>query len=91
MIFETEKCGGCRTCEMACSYRHAGVFRPSISSIKILDTKDKLGFAISLTEQAEGKRIACDLCAGLDMPFCVKYCGESEELKGILKEFSQSK
>jgi hypothetical protein len=28
---------------------------------------------------------------GLDVPFCVKYCGESEELKSILKEFSQSR
>jgi len=91
MIFEIEKCGGCRTCEMACSFHHKGVFSPSISSIKILDTADKLGFRISLDEQDDAKRIACDGCKGLDEPLCVKYCRESDELKDILKEFSQNR
>jgi len=36
MIFEMASCGGCRTCEMACSFKHAGEFVPAISSIKIL-------------------------------------------------------
>ena len=91
MIFETEKCGGCRSCEMVCSYHHKGVFQPSISSIKILDTDDELGFRISLAEQDKGKCIACDECKGLDEPICVKYCREKDELKGILKEFSQNR
>ena len=89
MIFETERCGGCRSCEMVCSYHHKGVFQPSISSIKILDTKDELGFAISLAEQDEGKRRACDGCKGLDEPLCVKYCAERDELEGILKKFQR--
>jgi len=91
MIFETERCCGCRTCEMACSYHHKGVFETSISSIKILDTKDKLGFAISLVGGDNGGRIACDLCMGLSEPFCVKYCGESDELRKILNKFSQNR
>jgi Fe-S-cluster-containing hydrogenase component 2 len=75
---------------MACSYHHKGVFSPSISSIKILDTRGGLGFAISLAEQDEDNgTIACDGCEGLDEPLCVKYCTEKEELLGILEDFQR--
>ena len=85
MIFETENCGGCRSCEMACSYHHKGVFQPSISSIEILDRPKELGFAISLAGQDENCHIACDRCEGLDEPLCLKYCNYPEELREILK------
>jgi len=91
VIYDTEKCGGCRTCELACSFHLKGVFGPSISSIKILDTEDELGFRISLAEQDDGKRIACDECNGLDEPFCVKYCRERDELRSILEKFDRSR
>jgi len=91
MIFETKKCCGCKSCEMACSYHHKGVFSPSIASIKVLDTKDRLGFVISLAEQNDGRVIACDRCEGLDEPLCVKYCTERDELQDILKEFSHNR
>jgi len=91
MIFDTNTCAGCTSCEMACSYHHRGVFKPSISSIQILDKPTELGFALSLIDQDEGGRIACDRCQGLDEPLCVKYCNYRDELGGILKKFWDAK
>lgn len=86
MIFDTEKCCGCRSCEMACSYHHKRLFQPAISSIQILDTEDELGFRIFIAEEDTANHIACDGCKGLDEPLCVKYCSEKEELlQRILK------
>ena len=89
MIFETKACVGCRTCEMACSYHHAGIFQPSISSIQISETPENLGFAISLRTEEEGTLKACDLCQGLDEPLCVKYCSVlmKDELMGLLEKY----
>ena len=50
MIFEMPNCGGCRTCEMACSYHHAGMFQPSISSIQIADKQSIGGYEVFLAE-----------------------------------------
>ena len=91
MIFETTQCCGCRTCEMACSFHHKGVFGSSISSIRVLDREEELGFAISLAEKSDGKAIVCDGCKGRDELFCVKYCAEGDELKEILNKFSQDR
>jgi len=89
MIFETNACTGCRSCEMACSYHHRGVFSSSISSIQVLDRTKELGFALSLSDEDEDGCIACDGCKGLDEPLCVKYCNSlvRDELKGILERF----
>jgi Fe-S-cluster-containing hydrogenase component 2 len=51
--FETEICVGCRTCEIACSYHHKGVFMPSVSSIEIINRPEDPGFAVSFYTQAE--------------------------------------
>jgi len=86
MEFEMFSCGGCRTCEMACSFKHAGEFIPSISSIRILDKKSNLGFIVSLVEESDGQNMACDGCKEIEVPLCVQYCEKSEDLKHILKE-----
>lgn len=86
MIFDTDYCDGCRTCELVCSFHHKGAFCPSVSSIKILEA-DKQGFIVSLAEKREGQRLACDHCAALDEPLCLKYCCERDELKAILSTF----
>lgn len=87
MIFEMSSCGGCRTCEMACSFKHKGEFIPAISSIKILDTKNETGFLVQLLEEGEGQGLACDGCKELEVPLCMQYCQKSEDLEKILKEF----
>jgi carbon-monoxide dehydrogenase iron sulfur subunit len=89
MIFNTENCTGCRTCEIACSFHHSNSFAPDTASIKIINKPEEQAFSIRLYEQNNGNHIACDGCAQLDEPFCVKYCPPvmRDELIGLLKNF----
>ena len=87
MIFKMASCGGCRTCEIACSFKHTGEFKPTVSSIKIKDKENELGFYVCLVESSTEKGIACDGCADLEEPLCLQYCEKREDLEDILKEF----
>jgi len=87
MIFDMPSCGGCRTCEIACSFKHKGEFVPSISSIQILDKESEPGFLVLLFEEHRGEHFICDGCKGHEVPFCMQYCRKSEDLEKILKEF----
>lgn len=87
MIFSMASCGGCRTCEAACSFRHTGEFVPSRSSIKILEKKDRPGFEVMLVDDPSGENFACDGCRDMETPLCMQYCNKSEELGEILKQF----
>ncbi len=91
MIFDMPSCGGCRSCEMACSFHHEGAFRASISSIRILDKDDGAGFRVLLLEETNDIGRACDDCKGLaegrDVRLCVEYCKESQTLVRMLNEF----
>lgn len=87
MIFKMPSCGGCRTCEIACSFKHTGEFVPSISSIRILDREDELGFDVRLIEKNKEKAKACDGCLGISEPLCLQYCEKYDDLKNILEEF----
>lgn len=87
MLLDMENCGGCRTCEIACSFHHTGEFKPSISSIKILDKKTGDGYYIFLAESDQGEVKACDGCQNLKEPMCLEPCREREELEKIIREF----
>lgn len=88
MTFDMPSCGGCRTCEIACSYHHTGEFKPSVSSIKILDKKDESpGRLVLLLERYDGHSIPCDGCLGLAVPFCVEACEEKEKLQEIIQQY----
>lgn len=87
MILDMPSCSGCRTCEMACSFKHKGEFIPSISSIKILNKEDESGFRILFVEESDGQAIPCDGCKEFEVPLCIQYCKEGGDLKKILKEF----
>jgi Fe-S-cluster-containing hydrogenase component 2 len=89
MLFETQACTGCRSCELACSFHHREIFSPSKASIKITDRPNRLGFAISLYEQREADHLACDNCQGEHERYCVKYCSPlmKAELSVILDKF----
>lgn len=89
MLFDMPSCGGCRTCEMACSFKHKGEFIPALSSIKIIENLHEPGFRIFLVEESNGQSITCDCCKELDVPLCMEYCKESESLEKILKEFAE--
>lgn len=89
MLFEMPQCGGCRTCELACGFKHTGAFSYSASSLRVIERPDSRGYTLSLEENAEGSHLACDGCRDLDTPLCVQYCREADELRKMVDEFIQ--
>jgi Fe-S-cluster-containing dehydrogenase component len=87
MTYDMLSCGGCRTCEMACSYHHTGEFGDSVSSFRVIDKEDSRGAKIEFLEKPEGARPACDRCEGLDVPLCVEWCREADDLMMHLMDF----
>ena len=87
MIFHMASCGGCRTCEMACSFKHKGEFAPSISSLKIMDREDGDGFDVMFLKETGKQGTACDGCKEREVPLCVEYCHMTDDLKEILLAF----
>jgi Fe-S-cluster-containing hydrogenase component 2 len=87
MKFDMPSCGGCRTCELACSFHHTGEFAPAVSSLKIVEKKGSPGYVVLLKEEGDGSSFACDRCEGQDIPLCVEYCREVDDLYKILREF----
>jgi ferredoxin len=87
VTFETEKCGGCRSCELACSFHHRGLFQPKIASIEINDRPKNLGFTTTIYRDGSEGHIACDQCKGLPVPMCVQFCPSMlrEELADLMK------
>jgi len=61
---EPSKCIGCKTCEMACSFKHTGEFAPSRSRI----------FNEVFLDEAKFITVTCMQC---DDPWCVKACPKS--------------
>ena len=87
MIFDMPSCGGCRTCEMACSFKHCEEFIPAISSMKILDKEKSAGFLVYIAERGDGPEKPCDGCKELGVPMCMQYCPKSKDLQKLLDEF----
>lgn len=91
MIFDMPSCGGCKTCELGCSFHHEKVFNPEISSLKILEKDDRRGYKVEILEERQGNRYACDGCKELKVPLCVQYCKEEETLKQFIKDVLKKK
>jgi Fe-S-cluster-containing hydrogenase component 2 len=83
-------CGGCRTCEMVCSFHHTGEYNPSLSSIKIREKDNGTGYLVLLLEEKSTEGFACDQCQGLDKPLCLKVCREENDLANILRTLTAS-
>ena len=62
LIFDSNKCTGCRICELTCSMDHFGEFNPRKSYIKIIKNKE-----MDLNIAALG--VKCDFCEQ-----CVQWC-----------------
>ena len=91
--FDMPLCGGCRTCEMACSFHHKEEFNPAISSIRILNQEGEIPFRVWLVREGEEQgiaRVSCDGCKDLEEPLCLQFCRKKDELKKILDEFKNS-
>jgi len=86
LTIKTDKCCGCRSCEMVCSFHHLGVFQPSASSIEINEQDGGKMCSVTIHKTRLGTHLACDKCAGLEVPLCVKICSDtmSNELNSIL-------
>lgn len=82
VTFATETCGGCRSCELACSFHHMSLFKYGISSIVITNSPNPM--MTFYRESAEG-HIACDKCQGLSTPLCFEFCPSDarEELEQL--------
>lgn len=91
MLFDMLNCGGCRTCELACSFHHTREFGHEASSIKILDKKDGKGFLVMLVEESDGRSIPCDGCQEREVPLCIEYCEERDDLKPMIDALMQAK
>lgn len=90
MIFDMPECGGCRTCEIACSFKQMGKFNADVSSLQVLYRDDGPGYRIRLVEDGEDSvRFSCDLCQDREIPECMEYCHEKEKLKEILINFGK--
>jgi anaerobic carbon-monoxide dehydrogenase iron sulfur subunit len=50
LVIDTEKCTGCRKCELVCSVHHTGAWDPARSRIKVLKW-DHVGFYLPLSCQ----------------------------------------
>lgn len=61
LMISPEKCTGCRTCELACSFQHTQEFNPERSRIKVL-TWENAGFSIPM------------MCQQCDDAPCVRVC-----------------
>ena len=62
LIADSDKCTGCRSCELACSMMHQGEFNPDSSYIRILKNKEMDIHVVTLGTQ-------CDYCGQ-----CVEVC-----------------
>lgn len=61
LIVDQTKCTGCRICELACSARKEGVFRPSLARLKVI-RYDDLGMDIP------------NVCGPCEEAPCVEVC-----------------
>jgi Fe-S-cluster-containing hydrogenase component 2 len=86
VFFETKDCVGCKTCVIACSFHHKGVFSVDLASIEIKDQREQGKFGIFFYKTNEEGHLACDKCQGEEEPFCVKYCNfiARDELRALL-------
>jgi Fe-S-cluster-containing dehydrogenase component len=62
LIFDSNKCTGCRICELTCSMDHFGEFNPRKSYIKIFKNKE---MDLNIAALA----VKCDVCEE-----CAKWC-----------------
>jgi carbon-monoxide dehydrogenase iron sulfur subunit len=61
LVIKPEKCIGCRTCELVCSFGHYGQFNPKMANVKVFEY-EKAAVAIPV------------MCLQCEEPACEKVC-----------------
>ncbi|MCF8067361.1 MAG: 4Fe-4S dicluster domain-containing protein [Desulfobacterales bacterium] len=61
LVVDLDKCTGCRSCELACSFKHHGEFNPAKSAIHVSIFADKAFYV----------PVVCYQC---NKPFCKEVC-----------------
>jgi Fe-S-cluster-containing hydrogenase component 2 len=69
-----DSCVFCRSCELACSYHHLGVFQPGRASVQMQRDSDTGLIARRRLLEPEDEHLACDECEREDERMCEKYC-----------------
>ncbi len=88
MDYDLEGCGGCKTCEIACSLKQTGDFNVSTASIEIIANANGIGYFVRLIDDISSGRIPCDACLDIEgEPMCVRYCHQRDGLLEIIKQF----
>jgi anaerobic carbon-monoxide dehydrogenase iron sulfur subunit len=82
MIYEMPSCTGCRTCEMTCSFKRWGEFRPKSAAIQIYEKEVGLGYQIQLIAEDEKRGVFCSGCGE-----CVEGCPAGNDLKQTISRF----
>ena len=62
LIVDTDKCNGCRVCELVCSMAKQGEFNPRKSYIRVIRNKEMDFYMVALG-------VKCDFCNE-----CVEWC-----------------
>ena len=61
LVVKPEKCTGCRTCELICSFEKTGAFNPALSAVTVI-AYDEAALAVPM------------MCQQCDEAPCVKIC-----------------
>jgi Fe-S-cluster-containing hydrogenase component 2 len=67
ITIDIEKCDGCRSCELACSFYIHKSFDPARSHIKVY--RNDANGTIEIVFHP-----SCDGCKKEPMPYCIRYC-----------------
>jgi carbon-monoxide dehydrogenase iron sulfur subunit len=61
LVVQPEKCTGCRTCELICSFTHTGEINPSRARISVFSF-DKVGFSAPMVCQQCSAAACMEVC-----------------------------
>jgi coenzyme F420 hydrogenase subunit beta len=84
-----DACTACHSCELACSYHHLGLFRPSHSSVWVDRDPDSGAVVRHLQVEPGAERRLCDACVGEDVRQCDAFCNRPA-VRAVLSERESS-
>jgi len=82
LIVDTDRCTGCRICELVCSVVKQGEFKPSASYIRVMRNKEMDVNVVALSTKCD----YCGECVEWCMPEAIKFVSRQEAIvkwKGV--------